>query len=167
MTEPAVPFKIKLLALAGLGAVLGWPADAAAQRLEPLRDPYRLEPAAPQRSEPEPERMPELDLAAFEETAPGSTAATIHLASYYSTDHAMRGWDILQARYPDQLAGREPILREIDLGARGRFVRLLAGPFGSLSQAEVLCSDLRGDGAYCVPADAAGEVLHPPQGFGG
>ncbi|GGY44697.1 SPOR domain-containing protein [Parvularcula lutaonensis] len=169
MTDQAFSFKIRTLAMLAMGLVLALatvPAEGAAQTLEPLRDSYRLEPKpVPQE---EPPALPELGPGSDVEARPqNATGATVHLASYYTAMDAMRGWNVLKARYPDLLADFDPVLKDVDLGERGQFVRLLAGPIGSLAEAESLCKALRGEGAYCVPSDATGEVLYPPQGFGG
>ncbi|MEM9285388.1 MAG: hypothetical protein AAGA39_05845, partial [Pseudomonadota bacterium] len=85
--------------------------------------------------------------------------AAVHLASYYDWPDAEQGWDILLEDHRSLLAGQQPILREVDLGARGRFVRLLAGPLPSVSDAQALCHQLEQEGAYCAPADPAGDLL--------
>lgn len=115
-----------------------------------------LEPNRQQaRPAPRPEPVP---LPSFE------PEATVHLASYYNDRDAIRGWDILLARHEDQLGDYDPILRSVDLGERGAFVRLLAGPVGSRSEAQSLCAALRRTGAYCAPADLAGALLDPSEG---
>ncbi|MEO1658626.1 MAG: hypothetical protein AAFR65_12990 [Pseudomonadota bacterium] len=85
--------------------------------------------------------------------------AAVHLASYYDWPDAEQGWEILLEDHRSLLAGQQPILREVDLGARGRFVRLLAGPLPSVSDAQALCHQLVQEGAYCAPADPAGDLL--------
>lgn len=82
-----------------------------------------------------------------------------HLASYYSEGDALAGWDALVADFSSLLSPYQPILREIDLGARGRFVRLLAGPFEGQDDAAELCRSLRMQGAYCIPVDQAGKFI--------
>ncbi len=85
--------------------------------------------------------------------------AAVHLASYYDWPDAEQGWEILLEDHRSLLSGQTPILREVDLGARGRFVRLLAGPLPSVSDAQALCHQLVQEGAYCAPADPAGDLL--------
>ncbi|MEE4210800.1 MAG: hypothetical protein V2I43_16235 [Parvularcula sp.] len=83
-------------------------------------------------------------------------SATVHLASYRNAGDAMAGWAILRTRYAEMLSLYDPILSEVDLGARGRFIRLLAGPIAGEGTADDICRALKDDGAYCVPADFAG-----------
>jgi hypothetical protein len=52
----------------------------------------------------------------------------------------------LQAKYPNQLGGREPIVRRADLGAKGTYYRALVGPFASREQAAGVCSSLKSQG---------------------
>ena len=85
--------------------------------------------------------------------------AAVHLASYYDWPDAEQGWEIILNDHRSLLGGKMPILREVDLGARGRFVRLLAGPLPSVSDAQRLCRQLVQEGAYCAPADPAGDLL--------
>ncbi|MEM7739735.1 MAG: hypothetical protein AAF225_02910 [Pseudomonadota bacterium] len=85
--------------------------------------------------------------------------AAVHLASYYDRPDAEQGWQILLHDHRSLLASQTPILREVDLGARGRFVRLLAGPLSSVSEAQALCHQLVQEGAYCAPADPSGDLL--------
>ncbi|MEO1041079.1 MAG: hypothetical protein AAFX52_02205 [Pseudomonadota bacterium] len=85
--------------------------------------------------------------------------AAVHLASYHHRLDAEQGWEILRHDHRSLLADQTPILREVDLGARGRFVRLLAGPLPSISEAQALCHELEQEGAYCAPADPSGDLL--------
>ncbi|MEM9840310.1 MAG: SPOR domain-containing protein [Pseudomonadota bacterium] len=149
MLKPMLIAQIKMVAVSV--AVLAI-SPSAAQGLAGDRDGL-LEPNR-QRYIPEPEPDP-IDLPSFE------PEATVHLASYYNDQDAIRGWDILSARHEDALFDYDPILRSVDLGARGEFVRLLAGPVESQEAARRLCARLQRTGSYCAPADLAGALLTP------
>jgi cell division septation protein DedD len=56
----------------------------------------------------------------------------------------------LQAKYPNVLGGREPIIRRADLGAKGIYFRAMVGPFTSADQASELCSSLKAAGGSCI-----------------
>jgi len=56
----------------------------------------------------------------------------------------------LQAKYPNQLNGREPIIRRADLGAAGIYYRALVGPFASVEKAAKLCNGLKAAGGDCI-----------------
>ena len=46
----------------------------------------------------------------------------------------------LQAKFPNQLGGREPIVRRTDLGPEGIYSRASIGPFASMKAAAKVCS---------------------------
>ena len=72
----------------------------------------------------------------------------IHLASYSSEAKAREGWDQLRRRFPD-LAGLQPNIMRVDLGAKGVFFRLRAGPFASSQAAQGVCAKLKAGGQFC------------------
>ncbi|HMK69566.1 MAG TPA: SPOR domain-containing protein [Xanthobacteraceae bacterium] len=74
----------------------------------------------------------------------------VQLASQGSEADAQAAYRALQAKFPDQLGGREPILRRADLGAKGVFYRALVGPFASREEAAGMCSSLKAAGGNCV-----------------
>lgn len=81
---------------------------------------------------------------------PPKTAAApaVHLASYRSRADAMSGWTILRDKYPQLLASAGPILEDADLGDKGLYVRLFAGPFDNAS-ARAVCRDILARGGWC------------------
>jgi SPOR domain len=74
----------------------------------------------------------------------------IHLASFSNETNARRGWAELQARYPDLLKDKTFVLRPVDLGDRGIFVRLIARPFPDPASAHAACRDLQRRSQYCA-----------------
>ncbi|MCB1527000.1 MAG: SPOR domain-containing protein [Hyphomicrobiaceae bacterium] len=52
----------------------------------------------------------------------------------------------LQQKYSSQLGGKTPEVQQANLGSRGSYHRLIAGPPGSRSQANHLCSELKAAG---------------------
>jgi predicted transglutaminase-like cysteine proteinase len=79
----------------------------------------------------------------------GSTFA-VQLASLSTDADAIRAGAGIQARYSVVLDGRELETRKVDLGPKGIWYRVLAGPFGSRNTASNLCAQLR---AASPPAD--------------
>lgn len=107
----------------------------------------------PMRSTPaEPPPAPDL-------TGARSVMSAVHLASYRYREHADAGWAQLQADAPGLLSGLQPRLSEADLGERGVFLRLKAGPLDSPQAAADLCGALQAAGQWCAPADYSGEQL--------
>src|SRR5262249_34543566 len=55
----------------------------------------------------------------------------VQVTSERSESGAQAAFRALQAKYPNQLRGREPMIRRADLGAAGLYYRALVGPFAS------------------------------------
>ena len=91
--------------------------------------------------------------------ADGSAAVTapvvaggysVQVTSERSESRAQAAFRALQAKYPKQLGGHQPIIHRADLGAAGIFYRALVGPFASADKAAKICSGLKAAGGDCV-----------------
>jgi len=80
----------------------------------------------------------------------GIAHARWRITSQRSEADAQAAFRSLQAKYPNQLGGREPILRRADLGAKGVYYRALVGPFASMEEAAGMCSSLKAAGGNCI-----------------
>jgi hypothetical protein len=87
-----------------------------------------------------------------------SVMSAVHLASYREHHHAVSGWAELEGRHGG-LAGLQARLTEVDLGDRGVFLRLKAGPFDTPAAAEAACDAIKASGEWCTVTDFAGEAL--------
>ena len=74
----------------------------------------------------------------------------VQLSSQGSEAEAQSSFRALQAKYPNLLGGREPIVRRADLGEKGIYYRAMVGPFVSREQATDLCSNLKAAGGSCI-----------------
>ena len=74
----------------------------------------------------------------------------VQVTSERSERNAQAALQALQAKYPNQLSGRQPIIRRADLGAKGIYYRVLVGPFASVEEAAGLCSRLKAAGGNCI-----------------
>jgi hypothetical protein len=74
----------------------------------------------------------------------------VQVASERSESAAQAAFQMLQAKYPNQLARRAAIIRRADLGAAGTYYRALVGPLTSSEQASRLCGKLKAAGANCI-----------------
>ena len=85
--------------------------------------------------------------------APSPAAAIggtrIQLASVRETEAAQREWTRLARQHGDVLGGLTPQYVPADLGERGVFIRLQAGPFAGAEAAQAACNVLRARGAGC------------------
>ena len=81
--------------------------------------------------------------------ASSSGGYAVQVASERSAADAHAVFRTLQAKFPDQLGGREPIVRRTDLGAEGIYYRAIVGPFASMEEAAGVCSTLKAAGGNC------------------
>jgi hypothetical protein len=86
------------------------------------------------------------------EAAPavGGGGYAVQVSSQRSEADAQTAFHALATKFPNQLGGRQPIVRRADLGAKGVFYRALVGPFASMDQAAGMCSSLKAAGGNCI-----------------
>jgi sporulation related protein len=112
--------------------------------------------ARPRAAAPQPvplSKSPANETASAAPAAPATTTSggyAVQVSSQRSEEEAQSSFRDLQAKYPDVLGGRAPIIRRADLGAKGIFFRAMVGPFGSADQAAELCSNLKAAGGSCL-----------------
>lgn len=82
--------------------------------------------------------------------APTSGGYSVQVTSQRSEAEAQTAFRELQGQFPNQLRGREPIIRRADLGEKGTYYRALVGPFASMEQAASMCSSLKAAGGNCL-----------------
>jgi hypothetical protein len=99
-------------------------------------------------SPPSRSRMPAGTGTAAEVSSDGGYAVAV--ASERSAADADAVFRSLQAKFPNQLGGREPIVRRTDLGPEGIYYRASIGPFVSMKAAARVCSSLKAAGESCL-----------------
>lgn len=77
-------------------------------------------------------------------------APRLRLAAYRESANAERGWRTLVARHGTVLGSLHHELVPVELGERGSFLRLEAGPFASLAAARAACAVIREGGDDCL-----------------
>lgn len=75
----------------------------------------------------------------------------VHLASYKSRDQAMKDIALFKKKSPE-LAKLGMLATKVDLGAKGTYWRLKAGPLPSAKAATELCRKLKASRQYCEPS---------------
>jgi SPOR domain len=75
---------------------------------------------------------------------------TVQVASERSAAQTHASFRALRAKFPNQLGGREPIVRRIYVGAKGIYYRAMIGPFASMERAAGMCSTLKAAGGSCL-----------------
>jgi SPOR domain len=114
-------------------------ADASARPAFPAPPVAAPAPAAPTR------------LAAVPPAAEATSGAfTVQISSQRSETEAQASFRSLQAKFPNLLSDRQPIIRRADLGEKGIYFRAMVGPFTSVDQATQFCGSLKSAGGQCV-----------------
>ncbi len=83
-------------------------------------------------------------------SAAGGGRYAVQVSSQRSEADAQSAFRSLQAKFPQQLGGRQPIVRRAELAGKGTFYRALVGPFASAQEAAGLCSSLKAAGGNCL-----------------
>jgi hypothetical protein len=123
-------------------------------------------PAAPQIAGATPQRRMAGAAVATPVAAPapvvsdkGAATHLVQLGSYSSKAKALRGWTVLQGKFP-QLKNHEPVITEAVVGGR-TFWRVAANGFGA-SSAKAMCGTVKSAGrdrfAYAAAMPPAGAV---------
>ena len=111
--------------------------------------PGGSEPAAPRtRTAAVPRQAAEQAPAAA--PAAGGGPYYVQVSSQRSEAEAQSAYRDLQAKFPSQLGGHAPAVRQVNLGDKGTFYRTLVGPYGSMEQAAQMCSSLKAAGGNCL-----------------
>jgi SPOR domain len=118
--------------------------------------PLSLNPnAAPSRAAPVPAPAAPARTAAVAPQAPsaastGGAGSYVQVSSQRSEGEAQAAFRSLQAKFPDQLGGRQSAIHKVDLGAKGTYYRAMVGPFANGGAASQLCSSLKAAGGQCL-----------------
>jgi hypothetical protein len=94
--------------------------------------------------------------AASSAAAPANDAPTavgnyrVQLAALKTEADASSAWKRLAAKYPDVLGSLAPHFEKADLGAKGIYYRVQAGPFTDKNAARDVCAKLKGLGQQCL-----------------
>lgn len=115
-------------------------------------------PAAPARPRTVPAQAVPLNKPPANETASAAPAVpvassggyAVQVSSQRSEAEAQSSFRDLQAKYPNVLGSRAPIIRRADLGTKGIYFRAMVGPFASSDEANELCSNLKAAGGSCI-----------------
>jgi cell division septation protein DedD len=123
------------------------PEPVAPKAEAPKPETPKTEPAKAEATQPAPE--PEVKPAPTPREA-ASGAYVMQMASLRSESDAQAAWKRIQAKHVALLEGLKPLVERADLGDRGVFYRLQAGPFPSKATADDLCAQLKAAGQDCL-----------------
>jgi hypothetical protein len=142
--EPPPPPPHRVAAPAPSNAPLSLSPDAPSQAA-PAPRVTRTAVAAPptQIATPAPRAAP------ASAPASGGSGYAVQVSSQRSEGEAQAAFRSLQTKFPSQLGGKQPMIRHVDLGAKGTYYRAMVGPLGS-DEASQLCSSLKAAGGQCI-----------------
>lgn len=81
--------------------------------------------------------------------APASGGYAVQVSSQRSEAEAQAAFQALQGKFPNQLGGRAPFVKRVDLGDKGIYYRAMVA-VGSSGEASELCSSLKAAGGQCI-----------------
>jgi hypothetical protein len=113
-------------------------------------EPHRL---ASTTSRPAPPPSPAPSATAAATALPSGASAGsffVQVSAQKSEDEAQAAFRAMQAKYAEQLSGRQPVIRRKDLGDKGIFFAAQVGPFASHDEAVQLCESLKSAGGSCM-----------------
>ncbi|MFN7159665.1 MAG: SPOR domain-containing protein, partial [Erythrobacter cryptus] len=113
--------------------------------------------AAPRLAAAPARRAPRAAGAAASDSDKAAATHLVQLGAYDSRIEAERGWNLLQAKFP-QLKAHKPVITEAVVGGR-TFWRVAAEGFGPMS-ARAMCSTVKSAGRGCF----AYAATNPPAG---
>jgi sporulation related protein len=137
-------------------APVAQPAAPPAAKAAPARssgpislDPQSEAPAAATRTRTA-AAPPVSARAAPDATESAGEGFMVQLSSQKSEAEAQSSFRSLQAKFPNELTGLQPIIRRADLGSKGIFYRTMVGPFASAHEAGQFCANYKAAGGQCV-----------------
>ncbi len=112
--------------------------------------PLSLSPDAPA----QPVRGPAAPVARTASVAPPAAASggggyLVQVSSQRSEAEAQSAFASLQAKFPGQLGGKQPVIRKVELGEKGTYYRAMV-PAGDAAEANQLCSGMKAAGGSCL-----------------
>jgi hypothetical protein len=108
---------------------------------------------APKVAAPKPAPAPEPKQLASIQPAAGAAAAgafRVQIASLRTTEDAAKSWEKLKTTNPDLLGKLSGNVVRADLGDKGTFYRVVAGPFSDRDAASELCAKLKQRNVGCL-----------------
>lgn len=124
------------------------PEPLPANAVEPVSAPVSPQPASAAPTSAAQTVIPASAAPATNATPAGKNL--LQIGSYKSQAEADSAWSIFKAKHAELLAGKTSTVRQVDLGSRGTWYRLLVVT-GDESGAASLCDKLKADGDACLP----------------
>jgi len=133
------------------------PAAAPNKTVSTKTGPKKAEPKKAQPRSPEQSATAPLDPS--DRLGPGYW---IQLAVHFRAEGGEAAWKTLSARHRGLLGGEAHAIKRVDLGERGRFYRVLAGPYAARGPALEKCARLKRAKVACFVITQYGRVRGKP-----
>lgn len=88
----------------------------------------------------------------MQEMPKAGPSQAVHLASYRSIKQAERGWAQMKSAHKAVLGGLQHEVSKVNLGKKGVYYRLKAGPFDNADAAKTVCGKLKRRRQFCEPS---------------
>jgi hypothetical protein len=129
------------------------PNQTASKKVGPRKaDPKKAQPLTP-------EQLATAPLRPSDRLGPGYW---IQLAAHFKAQGGAAAWKTLSARHPGLLGGEAHAIKRVDLGGRGRFYRLLVGPYAARRPAQEKCARLKRAKVACFLITQYGRTRGTP-----
>ena len=123
-----------------------------------LKEPAAAPKAVETASAPTPSQPPKAEATPKVEPKPAAKPASVDISKNYqvqlaavrSTATAQSEWQRMQKKFPAQLDGLQLNVVKADLGKKGVFYRLRAGPVADANAAKAICDALKAKKAGCL-----------------
>ncbi|MEQ9491230.1 MAG: SPOR domain-containing protein [Alphaproteobacteria bacterium] len=140
---------------AGSGGNLDWSGNAPATIAPVTSEDTAVSTEAvtdvPQSGMSEPVDLAAASAEAIAPSAPEAATGGygLHLASYKAESSVDTGWAQLKRQLSGLIDGLSPVVKRVDLGSKGIFYRLHAGPVENQTAAAEMCREIKLRGVYC------------------
>lgn len=127
------------------------PADAAAPAAEVKAPEPAPTPVVAPATVQTPAPTAQQQVATATPTTPAPEGSfLVQLAAARSEDQAMGEWNRVKGKHEQMFAGMTPSVVRADLGERGVFFRLRAGPLPDRASADAMCTALKAENEACI-----------------
>jgi hypothetical protein len=140
------------------------PQPAASKKADPKPAAAPIKTASkkadPKKTQPRPPEQPaSAPLGPSDRLGPGYW---IQLAAHFKARGGEAAWKTLSARHPGLLGGEAHAIKRVDLGEKGRFYRLVVGPYAARRPAREKCARLKRARVACFVITRYGRTRGTP-----
>ncbi len=110
-----------------------------------------MQPAPPRGKQSAMKALPAAPVKKSEMMRSSGSSPAVHLASYRTRKNADKGWGQIRRTHQSLLGGLDHQVVRVNLGKKGTYYRLKAGPLKSAAAAKDMCRKLKRRRQFCEP----------------